>query len=446
MLEGEEMNRNKLIAILLFLLLLLIILCTWYHSDSIAKNRVLTANNPAQVAAQIQPSPAINFNLQKDTNNFELSGNFSKKENIEKLRAALGINELTDLSKVNDQLREQTNVIVLTEHLIPIFYNKYINGSINYSNDKITVEGTVNNSADRDAISTLLANSTVPSTNNTKVIYVPKNPIHFKITKQDEQLTVKGVFHTSTESDELINALGSNNLEQAIELDPMLIPNAKIITITNTLVTPFKENYSEGFIEYNNKTLTIDGIVPSEEAKSKMETALKASGITYVNNTKVIIPGPTPEELAATQLAEEEELKAQAMVEAAQEQAQKEVIELEAEIKKVIDLENINFELNKARLTEKSLNTISHIASILKEHPTVHVEIAGHTDSSGDDAYNLNLSQSRVDSVKKRLIEMGIDSSRLEAIGYGETQALVSNDTEENRHLNRRVEFKIIGE
>ena len=443
MLEGEEMNRNKLIAILLFLLLLLILLCTWYHSDNIAKNRVLTANNIAQVVTPIKPSPAINFNLQKDKNDFELSGNFSKKENIEKLHAALGINELTDLSKVNDQLREQTNVIVLTERLIPIFHNKYINGSITYNNNKITVKGTVNNSADRDAISTLLANSTIPSINNTKVIYVPKNPIHFKITKQNEQLTVKGVFHTSIESDELINALESNNLEQAIELDPMLIPNTKIITITNTLIIPFKENYSEGFIEYNNKTLTIDGIVPSEEAKSKMETALQVSGIAYVNNTKVIIPEPTPEELAAD---EKEVLKAQAMVEAAQEQAQKEVIELEAEIKKVIDLENINFELNKATLTEKSLNTISHIASILKEHPTVHVEIAGHTDSSGEDAYNLNLSQSRVDSVKKRLIEMGIDSSRLKAVGYGETQALVSNDTEENRHLNRRVEFKIIGE
>jgi len=437
------MNRNKLIAILLFLLLLLILLCTWYHSDNIAKNRVLTANNIAQVVTPIKPSPAINFNLQKDKNDFELSGNFSKKENIEKLHAALGINELTDLSKVNDQLREQTNVIVLTERLIPIFHNKYINGSITYNNNKITVKGTVNNSADRDAISTLLANSTIPSINNTKVIYVPKNPIHFKITKQNEQLTVKGVFHTSIESDELINALESNNLEQAIELDPMLIPNTKIITITNTLIIPFKENYSEGFIEYNNKTLTIDGIVPSEEAKSKMETALQVSGIAYVNNTKVIIPEPTPEELAAD---EKEVLKAQAMVEAAQEQAQKEVIELEAEIKKVIDLENINFELNKATLTEKSLNTISHIASILKEHPTVHVEIAGHTDSSGEDAYNLNLSQSRVDSVKKRLIEMGIDSSRLKAVGYGETQALVSNDTEENRQLNRRVEFKIIGE
>ena len=119
---------------------------------------------------------------------------------------------------------------------------------------------------------------------------------------------------------------------------------------------------------------------------------------------------------------------------------------VEVEIKKILTLENINFELNKATLTQKSTDTIKHIAKVLKEHPTLHIEIAGHTDSDGNDAYNLTLSQNRVNSVKSKLIEMGIEANRLKAIGYGETKPLVSNDTKENKRLNRRVEFIIIGE
>jgi len=59
---------------------------------------------------------------------------------------------------------------------------------------------------------------------------------------------------------------------------------------------------------------------------------------------------------------------------------------------------------------------------------------------------NLILSQKRVDSVKAKLIELQIDSSRLRAVGYGASNPLVSNDTKENRLINRRVEFKVIGE
>ena len=71
------------------------------------------------------------------------------------------------------------------------------------------------------------------------------------------------------------------------------------------------------------------------------------------------------------------------------------------------------------------------------------VEIAGHADSVGSEDYNLNLSQQRADEVKKYLVNKGVSSARLNAIGYGETQPVADNATPEGRKQNRRVDFKV---
>ena len=448
MLEGEEMNREKLIAVLLFLLLLLLILCTWQHSGNIAKNNAQLLSNQEQIKENIVVHQEINFKLSKNENAFELLGDFSKQENIEKLHNALGDKQIKDMSKLDNTLQVNEKVITLTEELIPLFYNKYLNGSINYKDEKLTIEGTVEKNEDRELISTILANSTIPSINNTKVVFIPTDPIYFKIDKSEERLTLDGVFNSSNAAEKIIASMGDLSFSKEIAIDEELIENTKVIDLSDKLIQALTTDYSTGYVHFIDNKLSIDGTVATQEAKANMEALLKNSGIDYTNNTKIVIAGPSEEELAIKKLAEE---KAAALVEAQKLAKEKEAElaeakKIEAEIKHIIDLENINFELNKARLTEKSIDTVSHIASILKAHQDIHVEIGGHTDNTGDDEYNLNLSQKRVDTVKKSLISMEIDVSRLKAIGYGELRPLVSNDTEENRRLNRRVEFKVIGE
>ena len=87
---------------------------------------------------------------------------------------------------------------------------------------------------------------------------------------------------------------------------------------------------------------------------------------------------------------------------------------------------------------------LNKVVDFLKQNPKISVEISGHTDSKGSDEYNLNLSQGRSQSVVDYLISQGIDATHLQAHGYGETKPIDTNDTEEGRANNRRVEFTIL--
>ena len=102
----------------------------------------------------------------------------------------------------------------------------------------------------------------------------------------------------------------------------------------------------------------------------------------------------------------------------------------------------ITFDVNKADIKPESHGTLNDIATVLKENPAVKVKIIGHTDSDGDDALNLNLSKLRAESVKNELSsKFGVEASRMETEGAGESKPVASNDTPVNKAMNRRVEF-----
>lgn len=106
-------------------------------------------------------------------------------------------------------------------------------------------------------------------------------------------------------------------------------------------------------------------------------------------------------------------------------------------------LKGVTFQPNSAKLTAEGRSTLDGVAETLKGQEDLKVEIAGHTDSVGSDAYNTLLSQKRADSVRTYLAGKGVDNQRMTAHGYGESEPVTSNDTEEGRKANRRVEFRI---
>ncbi|TXB65933.1 OmpA family protein [Vicingus serpentipes] len=110
----------------------------------------------------------------------------------------------------------------------------------------------------------------------------------------------------------------------------------------------------------------------------------------------------------------------------------------------VIRLNNIFFEFNEAKLKSESFNELDRLFDILVQNNELKIEISGHTDDKGSDEYNRSLSKSRANSVMDYLTSKGIDKVRLSAVGYGESNPVVANDNDDNRAINRRVEFKVM--
>lgn len=107
-------------------------------------------------------------------------------------------------------------------------------------------------------------------------------------------------------------------------------------------------------------------------------------------------------------------------------------------------LEGVQFEFNSSIITVGSYPALDNAVKTMNKNQEYKLDVAGHTDSTGDDAYNQWLSERRAASVAKYLTDKGINAERLKAAGFGETQPIADNETTEGRAKNRRVEFKVL--
>ncbi|WHO41205.1 OmpA family protein [Sphingobium sp. AP49] len=103
----------------------------------------------------------------------------------------------------------------------------------------------------------------------------------------------------------------------------------------------------------------------------------------------------------------------------------------------------ITFAFNDASVQPQFRPTLDDVASVLAQYPKTYIDVYGHTDSDGADAYNQTLSERRAQSVANYLSSHGVQSARIATRGFGETQPIASNATEEGKAANRRVEIKI---
>jgi len=103
----------------------------------------------------------------------------------------------------------------------------------------------------------------------------------------------------------------------------------------------------------------------------------------------------------------------------------------------------ILFDVNKAVLKDQSKSELAELSTILNKYDDTHILLAGHTDSTGSDEYNVELSQRRAQSVTDYLVTQNVNPGRVTVYGYGKSQPIASNDTAEGRAQNRRVEVAI---
>lgn len=124
------------------------------------------------------------------------------------------------------------------------------------------------------------------------------------------------------------------------------------------------------------------------------------------------------------------------------------VVDIELEkIRKgsTVVLNNIFFDVDKYELKDKSRAELAKIVRFMTSNPSVRIEVSGHTDNLGTNDYNLVLSEKRAQAVTKYLIESGINRARIVPKGYGASMPVGDNSSEQGRQLNRRIEFKVIG-
>jgi len=109
----------------------------------------------------------------------------------------------------------------------------------------------------------------------------------------------------------------------------------------------------------------------------------------------------------------------------------------------VLTLGDVLFDVDKATLKLGATQNLSRLVVFLKEYPDRQVLVEGHTDSSGSEAYNQQLSERRAASVKNFLVQRGVASQRINILGHGEHRPVATNATPEGRRMNRRVQIGI---
>jgi outer membrane protein OmpA-like peptidoglycan-associated protein len=112
----------------------------------------------------------------------------------------------------------------------------------------------------------------------------------------------------------------------------------------------------------------------------------------------------------------------------------------------IVNISDVLFDTGRATLKPAAREKLARVAGVLLAHPSLEIEVDGHTDSVGTDTYNQRLSEQRAASVRDYLVHQGIPSGAVTAIGFGETTPAVSNNTSAGRQRNRRVELVVAGD
>jgi len=198
---------------------------------------------------------------------------------------------------------------------------------------------------------------------------------------------------------------------------------------------------------YNKKTnqplsasLVYETLPDGEEAGNGISSPVDGS-------FKIVLPYDKNYLIRATAdhfFAQSENLNLDSLVKAGYKVIHKDLYLVPIEIGQVVRLNNVFFDFDKWNLRPESFLELDRVVKLLVENPAIEIEMSAHTDSRGSDEYNFKLSDNRARSCMEYILSKGIEPSRITSKGYGETVPVATNDTDDGRQLNRRVEFKII--
>ncbi len=161
---------------------------------------------------------------------------------------------------------------------------------------------------------------------------------------------------------------------------------------------------------------------------------------------KIVLPYDKNYSIRATAdkfFAISENLNLDSLIKAGYKEIHKDLYLVPIEVGQVVRLNNVFFDFDKYDLRPESFVELDRVVKLLSENPSIEIEMSAHTDFKGSDEYNFKLSDNRARSVRTYIITHGIAESRIVSKGYGETKPVDTNETDEGRQMNRRVEFTI---
>ena len=474
----------------LLLLLLLIIFCVWTKKDSIQLSSP-TPTHAVTTPVVVANAHHIDYAITQKGSTYILNGNFTNTQQQKSLSDTFTASKQSLIKKgtSTNATLVGDDAIELTNKILPHFIKNYKNGKIVYANNTLKVYGDVSSYDAQNEMRRLLNTSKLASQENANVVI--KKPIHYFIKKELDNVTFSGTFNDKTQIDVLRAKLPATTSTHLTEVSNH-VDKGSIDTTANILPS-FIEKYNHGSIQYKDEVLTVSGTVTTQDDLDYMNKLLSTTKMPVTNLTTIdqaalekaeaearakasrLVKAAAQEEARkaeALRLSQEKAklaAEAQAKLDAdrkAEEARKAEALRLSQEkakpivttrvvrpkisakekIRKLLSIENIEFEVSKGSLTPRGKSTVDKLSNILRQYSNIKIEIAGHTDSDGSAEFNQRLSQQRVNTVKSRLITKGISATRLTAKGYGETKPIVPNTSKANKQRNRRVEINIQGE
>ena len=243
-----------------------------------------------------------------------------------------------------------------------------------------------------------------------------------KATANGIVLTLGGLVPNQAIKTNLINSaekvFGLSNVVDRIEVnasvaEPIWIEQARAI------FPLLKSTIRNGTFVFKDKTVEVRGEVSGEESKTKILRSLDSvAGSNLTVNDQLQTPNARGSKGKKAGLVQQK-------------------------LNELLLGKTVEFDSSSSRLRSDNHKLLDAIAAVLKDDPNAQIEVSGHTDSNGKEEKNLRLSQRRAEAVKKYLVDKGIKSSRIEAIGHGSSLPIADDNTLEGQRKNRRIEFNV---
>ncbi|MEQ1604344.1 MAG: OmpA family protein [Pyrinomonadaceae bacterium] len=267
----------------------------------------------------------------------------------------------------------------------------------------------------------ILGAATVPAANKNVNANVTLGTPTFKAESKDGKVVLTGVLPDQATKDQLLakarEVYGADNIFDNLTVDPKVAKPAWLAAVMALM--PFSaKDVKNGGITVEKNSISLIGQVPSDTIKAKVfSDASIALPNATINNLLTVGQGTVTADQAATQ----------------------------AEINEQIGSKVVEFDTASDQLTSNGKAVLDGIVPIMQQHAAANFEIAGNTDSKGNPAANQKLSERRAATVKNYLVSKGLAADRFTTKGFGGTQPVASNETEEGRQKNRRIGFSVTG-